>query len=151
MRKENFRLQLITNISQLPLGSSPAIPAVHLFFLVFPRTFENRCNDGGNDQNQTNAYRSPSLCVTPFDPTPTGLALAPLAATSFRDLNDQGPHSLNEKLNGVRKRQLPVCRAIPSALRFSTLRHTVKCSHPASPTRFKVMISCSSGKSSTRR
>ena len=43
MHKENFQLQLITNISQLPLGSSLAIPTIHLFFLVFPQTFENCC------------------------------------------------------------------------------------------------------------
>ena len=43
--KENFQLWLITNVSQLPLGSSPAIPTVHLFFLVFPQTFENCCNE----------------------------------------------------------------------------------------------------------
>ena len=53
-------------------------------------------NDGGNDQNRTNAYRPPPLCVTSFDLTPSGLALTPLAATGFRDLKGQ-PSSCSER------------------------------------------------------
>ena len=108
-------------------------------------------NDCGNGQNQTNVYRSPPLCVTSVDPTPTRLQLPSSAATGFRNLNGQGPHSLYEKLNGVRGDPLPMCGAILSMLGFSTLRHTAKCSHPVRRTRFKVMTSCLGDKSSTRR
>ena len=63
-------------------------------------------NGGGNDRNHTNTYRSPLLCVTSFDLTPSELALALLATAGFCDLKRSVSSSSEQEVE--RSRKVPI-------------------------------------------